>query len=151
MKTPITYYGGKQNLTSELIPLIPEHYQYCEVFVGGGALLFAKPKSKHEAINDIDNRLIIFWEVLQNNFDDFYKMLLSKRLHSEKYFNDAKFILNNQNSLLYLSVFMILFFIFSHLHIDDEWNYDSFPYELSLYIHLPFDTVCIHSHQIRLF
>jgi len=98
MKTPITYYGGKQNLTSELTKLIPNHVQYCEAFVGGGAFLFAKQKSKHEAINDYDSRITNFWEVIQNNFEDFYKMLHKKRLHSEKYYNEAKYILNNQNN-----------------------------------------------------
>jgi DNA adenine methylase len=38
MKTPTSYYGGKQNLVSTIIPLIPKHTTYTETFVGGGAI-----------------------------------------------------------------------------------------------------------------
>mgnify|MGYP000216877373 CR=1 FL=1 len=51
MKTPITYYGGKQTLLKYLLPLIPQHKLYCEPFFGGGAVFFAKPKSDVEVIN----------------------------------------------------------------------------------------------------
>ena len=30
MKTPITYYGGKQQLASQIIAMIPPHKIYCE-------------------------------------------------------------------------------------------------------------------------
>jgi DNA adenine methylase len=49
MKTPITYYGGKQQLSGRIIPLIPEHTLYCEPFLGGGAVFFRKPKSQAES------------------------------------------------------------------------------------------------------
>ncbi|MCC7452959.1 MAG: DNA adenine methylase, partial [Crocinitomix sp.] len=45
MKTPITYYGGKQKLVSLILPNIPQHTVYVEPFVGGGAIFFAKPPS----------------------------------------------------------------------------------------------------------
>ncbi|MGE0566949.1 MAG: DNA adenine methylase, partial [Bacteroidia bacterium] len=41
MKTPITYYGGKQNMIKHLLEIIPTHTSYCEPFFGGGALFFA--------------------------------------------------------------------------------------------------------------
>jgi len=34
LKTPISYYGGKQKLVSTIFPLIPKHVMYCEPFVG---------------------------------------------------------------------------------------------------------------------
>ena len=46
MKTPITYWGGKQQLVPKILSLIPEHKQYCEPFFGGGALYFAKNLAK---------------------------------------------------------------------------------------------------------
>ena len=54
MKTPISYYGGKQNLVKELLPLFPKHVQYVEPFTGGGAVFFAKGKSKNEVIDMFD-------------------------------------------------------------------------------------------------
>ena len=37
MKTPITYYGGKQGMLKDILPLIPEHNTYTEAFAGGAA------------------------------------------------------------------------------------------------------------------
>jgi len=42
MKTPITYWGGKQQLAKTILKLIPDHKQYNEPFFGGGAIFFAK-------------------------------------------------------------------------------------------------------------
>ena len=64
MKTPITYYGGKQTLLKYLLPLIPQHKLYCEPFFGGGAVFFAKPKSDVEVINDINGEVINFFIVI---------------------------------------------------------------------------------------
>lgn len=52
MKTPTSYYGGKQNLITTILPLMPTHTTYVEPFVGGGAVFWAKQKSEVEVIND---------------------------------------------------------------------------------------------------
>lgn len=52
MRTPITYYGGKQQLAAKIISMMPAHKIYCEPFFGGGAVFFQKPKSYLEVIND---------------------------------------------------------------------------------------------------
>ena len=69
-KTPITYYGGKLNLLKEILPLIPKHNIYTEAFFGGGAVFFAKPPSQSETINDTNNMVINFFEVVRGNFQD---------------------------------------------------------------------------------
>jgi len=38
MRTPITYYGGKQKLSKLIVSLIPKHRMYVEPFFGGGAV-----------------------------------------------------------------------------------------------------------------
>lgn len=58
MKTPISYYGGKQSLSALIIGLVPEHRIYCEPFFGGGAVFFAKQPSEVEIINDTNRELI---------------------------------------------------------------------------------------------
>ncbi|MGL4981777.1 MAG: DNA adenine methylase [Treponemataceae bacterium] len=58
MKTPISYYGGKQQLARTILSLIPEHKTYVEPFVGGGAIFFAKQPSSCEVINDTNCELI---------------------------------------------------------------------------------------------
>ena len=69
MNTPITYYGGKQKMLHEIVPLIPEHDIYCEPFVGGAAVLIRKPPSTSEIINDIDGMIALFYRTLQSNFE----------------------------------------------------------------------------------
>lgn len=92
MKTPISYYGGKQNLITELLPLIPDHEQYVEPFCGGASLFWAKKPSRNEAINDSDERVINFWRVLQQ---DFYSLQekIQNTLHHEASHRLAKEIL----------------------------------------------------------
>ena len=68
MKTPISYYGGKQELAKKIINLIPSHKTYCEPFIGGAAIFFAKPVSKAEIINDINSEVVNFYEVLKHDF-----------------------------------------------------------------------------------
>ncbi|WKD85219.1 Modification methylase DpnIIA [Polaribacter huanghezhanensis] len=68
-KTPITYYGGKINMVSTILPLIPKHRIYTESFFGGGAIFFAKEPSKAEVINDTNNMVVNFFEVVKTDFD----------------------------------------------------------------------------------
>lgn len=69
MKTPITYYGGKQRLSNKIIAMMPKHKIYCEPYFGGGAVFFAKSPSKVEVINDHDERLMTFYRQAVDNFD----------------------------------------------------------------------------------
>ena len=89
MKTPITYYGGKQRLAKFIVELIPEHRIYCEPFFGGGAVFFAKPKSYLEVINDTNDRLMTFYKVVQSDFEKL-QTLIQLSLHSESAFNLAR-------------------------------------------------------------
>ena len=68
-KTPITYYGGKLNMLKHILPLIPEHRIYTETFFGGGAVFFAKEAVESEVINDVNNQVINFYEILRSDFD----------------------------------------------------------------------------------
>lgn len=61
MKTPISYYGGKQTLLKHILPLIPKHKLYTEAFCGGAAVLFAKRPADGEVINDISMDITNFY------------------------------------------------------------------------------------------
>jgi len=91
MKTPITYYGGKQKLASLIIGMIPEHKVYCEPFFGGGAVFFAKMPSFLECINDINEVLMTFYKVCMCE-ESFLKLqqLVVTTLHSESEWKRAK-------------------------------------------------------------
>ncbi|UHG93331.1 DNA adenine methylase [Spirosoma oryzicola] len=81
LKTPISYYGGKQMMLKHILPKIPTHRTYIEPFFGGGAVFWAKPQSPHEVINDISNRLITFYKVLKYDFDEL-QPLIDETFHS---------------------------------------------------------------------
>ena len=60
LKTPVTYYGGKQQMSRNIVPLIPKHRLYCEPFAGGAAIYFAKEPSELEILNDTNRELVNF-------------------------------------------------------------------------------------------
>ena len=82
MKTPITYYGGKQRLCKQILNMMPTHKIYCEPYFGGGAVFFSKPTSKVEVINDHDKRLMTFYHQVVDNFEEL-QHLIQKTLCSE--------------------------------------------------------------------
>lgn len=81
MKTPITYYGGKQTMLKYILPLIPEYRVYTEAFCGGAAVLFAKERSKCEVKNDINSDIVNFYFVARDHYYELEQMV-SKTLHS---------------------------------------------------------------------
>jgi len=87
MKTPIAYYGGKQNMLKYILPMIPAHTTYCEPFFGGGAVFFAKPKAKNEIVNDTLDILINFYRIAQTRFEELARevelYLYSRRQYPE--------------------------------------------------------------------
>lgn len=92
MKPPLSYYGGKQMLSKQIISLIPKHHLYCEPFFGGGAVFFAKEPSPVEIINDTNGELINFYKVIKTKFKKLEKEI-SHTLHSREYHHTAKIVL----------------------------------------------------------
>lgn len=67
IKRPLLrYLGGKYRLSDWIISQFPSHYLYCEPFGGGGSVLCQKPCSPVEVYNDLDNRLVNFFQVLRS-------------------------------------------------------------------------------------
>jgi DNA adenine methylase len=93
LRTPITYYGGKQRLISEILPRIPQHTLYCEPFIGGAAVFFAKEPSKVEVINDTNREVINFYQVCKNHFHKL-QALVATSLHSRSLHDDAWVVYN---------------------------------------------------------
>jgi len=66
INSPIRWVGGKSRFRKYILPIIPEHTCYVEPFAGAAWVLFAKPASSVEVLNDIDQELINFFRVLKN-------------------------------------------------------------------------------------
>lgn len=89
MNSVLSYIGGKSQLSKIIIPRIPAHKTYCEVFAGAAWIFFRKEPSVCEILNDKDGELISFYRVLQNHLEEFmkqFKWLLSSR----EWWNDYK-------------------------------------------------------------
>ena len=94
MKTPISYYGGKQSMLNLILPLIPEHSIYIEPFFGGGSVFWAKNPARIEIINDYSAMVINFYEQLKVNFVDL-KLKIDSTVHSRDMYKSAITIYNN--------------------------------------------------------
>lgn len=92
MKTPITYYGGKQTMLKHILPLIPAHKLYTEAFCGGAAVCFAKVPAEAEVINDINMHLVNFYNTLQCDYPAL-KAKIDTTLHSRDMHVHANHIL----------------------------------------------------------
>ena len=93
MRTPITYYGGKQTLLKHILPLIPKHTIYTEAFCGGAAVFFAKKPAEAEVINDINQDLVNFYNTLQCDYAAL-KAKIDTTLHSRDMHTHAAHILS---------------------------------------------------------
>ena len=77
MKSFISYMGGKSLLTQTILPLIPDHRLYCEVFCGASWILFRKKESKKlEIINDINQDLTTLYRIFKHHLEEFVRYFL---------------------------------------------------------------------------
>lgn len=67
VKPPFRWFGSKTRLAPRLVSLLPEHDHYVEVFAGSAAVLFAKPRSRLETLNDIDREVVNLFSVLRDS------------------------------------------------------------------------------------
>lgn len=125
-KTPLSYYGGKQNLASRIVKLIPVHNLYCEPFCGGAAIFWAKNTSAVEVLNDTNRELINFYKVVQNDFVSLEQMIRIS-LHSRTLHRQAKVIYENPDMFSDLkrawAVWVLAVESFSSI-LDGTWGYD---------------------------
>lgn len=75
LPSAVLIVGGKSLLTKRIIPLIPEHHSYCEVFAGAAWLLFRKEESEVEIINDINSDLVTLYRVIKHHLEEFIRYL----------------------------------------------------------------------------
>lgn len=126
MKTPISYYGGKQTLAKKIVSMLPTHNMYCEPFVGGAAVFFTKEQSPVEVINDTNKELINFYRVVQNDFVSLEKEI-KITLHSRDLHRKAKVIYDNPDMFSEIkrawAVWVLANQSFSSM-LDGSWGYD---------------------------
>ncbi len=65
INSPFKWVGGKSRLRKHIIALLPPHTCYVEPFAGAAWVLFGKPHSDVEVLNDVDQELITFFRVVR--------------------------------------------------------------------------------------
>ncbi|MEA5511639.1 DNA adenine methylase [Crocosphaera sp. UHCC 0190] len=73
--SPFRYPGGKFYARKLILPCLPKHHKYCEPFVGGGSIFFAKHNAKHNILNDKDPELINTYISIRDHVEDLIKLL----------------------------------------------------------------------------
>ena len=58
MKAVMKYPGSKWSISKWIIGFFPQHHSYLEPFFGSGAVLFNKPRSDIETVNDLDGNVV---------------------------------------------------------------------------------------------
>ena len=100
MNSPIAYVGGKSLLAKTIVPMIPAHKTYCEVFAGAGWIFFKKEPSRFEALNDLDGDLIAFYKVIKYHLEEFLKQF-EWAVCSREWFHDWREGTRNGGSACY--------------------------------------------------
>src|ERR1700681_4655170 len=82
---PLPWVGGKNRLATQIISMLPEHVAYVEPFAGGAQVLFHKPPSNVEVLNDLDLDVVNFFRVCQWHYEELIRYLrfclASRKLH----------------------------------------------------------------------
>lgn len=66
LNSPFKWVGGKSRLRKYIINLLPSHTCYVEPFAGAAWVMFGKPPSDVEVINDIDEDLVNFFRIVKH-------------------------------------------------------------------------------------
>lgn len=67
MKAIVKYPGSKWSLANWIISFFPKHHSYLEPFFGSGAILFNKPRSNIETVNDLDGNVVNLFECIKED------------------------------------------------------------------------------------
>lgn len=67
MKALMKYPGSKWSIAKWIIDFFPEHHSYLEPFFGSGAVLFNKPRSHIETVNDLDGNVVNLFEWIKRD------------------------------------------------------------------------------------
>ena len=88
MNAILNYPGAKWGMADKIISLMPRHRSYLEPFFGSGAVLFNKPPSAIETVNDIDGDITNFFSILRACPEELAEAI-SLTPYSRDVFNDA--------------------------------------------------------------
>lgn len=93
MNAVLKYPGAKWSLAEWIISHFPPHHSYLEPFFGSGAVLFKKPRSNIETINDLDGDVVNLFACIRQDPERLaqavYYTPYSRQEHERSYLKDA--------------------------------------------------------------
>lgn len=89
MTAILKYPGAKWRVAQWIINFFPEHHSYIEPYFGSGAVLFNKPRSNIETVNDMDGEVVNFFECIKKDperlADEVYMTPYSRAVYKDAY------------------------------------------------------------------
>ena len=125
VKTCLRYPGGKFYGLKKLRPFLNiKHEEYREPFVGGGSVFLDKSKVKINWINDIDEDLINFYKVIQDDYsrEELYELLKNEVASKERHAEIKNMIPINKIEKAF-KFFYLNRTSFSGIMVNPRWGY----------------------------
>ena len=85
MRTVLKYPGSKWNIAGQLVNMMPTHHSYVEPYFGSGAVLFNKPISDIETVNDLDSDVTNLFRCIQKDSERLARMVMTTPFSREEY------------------------------------------------------------------
>lgn len=90
MNAVLKYPGAKWSLASWIVSRFPPHHSYLEPFFGSGAVLFSKPRSNIETVNDLDGDVVNLFACIRQDPEKLARIVwltpYSRQLFNQSYF-----------------------------------------------------------------
>lgn len=142
MNTVLRYPGSKWRIADQLVSNIPEHKSYLEPYFGSGAVLFNKPPSPIETINDLDDDVINLFQCIRDHSQQLAAMIAAIPYSRKVY--DSQFSIVSKDPVDKACAFLIKCwqgYGFKTSGIKTGWKRDKTgrerAYNLSNWYHLP--------------
>lgn len=94
MKAVMKYPGSKWSIANWIIGFFPGHHSYLEPFLGSGAVLFNKPRSNIETVNDLDGNVVNLFDWIRKDPEklahQIYYTPYARQVYEEAFFMEAE-------------------------------------------------------------
>jgi DNA adenine methylase len=107
MKRILNYVGSKWNMAKWIIQQMPEHDVYLEPFFGSGAVLFNKPPTKIETVNDIDGNIVNLFKVIREKPQELARLIEFTPYSREEYYQSFELLEQELSDIERARVFLI--------------------------------------------
>lgn len=94
------YFGGKHHLGPWIADLLPLRKAYLEPFAGMLSVLLARPPSKAEMVNDLDDNIINWWRHIRDHQDELTRLVRLTPRSRDEFVKSRTLLKTNEGSPL---------------------------------------------------